>query len=178
MELMNIQDTNIQLEFFSDSQIEMDDGTVLSTPADIYGSWQSAAGTYEQDEEAVIISIERDQLKNTSSLIATISHELSHLILLGEARLEENDEYLTDLCAIAYGFGIFIGNTRHNFSSFATSGGYGWQSSSQGYLPEQVIAYAMAWLATARQEKTDYSSFMDKSLKKYFEQSLKYLNAL
>ena len=175
MELMNIQDTEIKLEFFSDQPIEMADGTILTTPADISGRWDSASGTYQQTENEAIISIERGQLKNPISLIATISHELSHQILLKESRIEENDEFLTDFTAITYGFGIFIGNSRFNFSSFNTNGGFGWQSSSQGYLPEQIIAYSMAWLSRERNEKTDYSQYLNKSMNKYFEQSFEYL---
>jgi hypothetical protein len=175
IKLMNIQDVNIKLEFFSDGIVEMEDGGILTTPADINGTWESASGTYELNEKDIVISIEKQQLKDPVSLIATISHELAHQILLGENRIEENDEYLTDLTAISYGFGIFIGNSRFKFSQFATNGGFGWQSSSQGYLPEQIIAYSMAWLSLERNEKTDYSKFMNQSIKKYFEQSFEYL---
>ena len=171
MELMSIQNADLQLEFFSDSPIEMAGGTILTTPADLDGSWNSASGTYEETENGSIISIEIGQLKKPISLIATIAHELAHQILLGENRIEENDEYLTDLAAITYGFGIFIGNSRFEFSSQE----FGWQSSSQGYLPEQVIAYAMAWLSKERNEKTDYSQYLDKSLKKYFDQSVHWM---
>lgn len=171
MELMNIRDAEIQLEFFTDQPIEMADGTILTTPTDIEGSWSSAGGTYQKTGNEIIISIERGQLKNPISLIATISHELAHQILLGENRIEENDEYLTDLTAIAYGFGVFIGNSRFQFSA----SGFGWQSSGQGYLPEQIIAYAMARLSKLRKENPNYSKFLDKSLKKYFDQSWDWL---
>ncbi len=171
MELMNIQNVDIKLDFFSDSPIEMADGTILTTPADLNGSWKSASGTYEQTENGTVISIETGQLKNPISLIATISHELAHQILLGENRIEENDELLTDFTAITYGFGIFIGNSRFQFSSQ----GFGWQSSSQGYLPEQIIAYSMAWLSKERNEKTEYSRFLNKSMKKYFYPSFELL---
>ncbi|MBL7473782.1 hypothetical protein [Robertkochia sediminum] len=171
MELMCISNVDIQLDFFNDSPIEMSDGTLLTTPADINGSWKSAAGTFEMKNDQTTISIENQQLKNPISLIATISHELSHQILLGENRIEENDEILTDIMAIVYGFGIFIGNSRFQF----ISNGFSWSSSNQGYLPEQIIAYTMAWLSFERGEKTDYNQFLNKSMKKYFDQSLKWL---
>jgi len=171
MELMSIRDIDVKLDFFSDSPVEMSDGSVLSTPADIKGSWKSASGTYQQTENGTIISIENGQLKKPISLIATISHELAHQILLGENRIEQNDEFLTDLTAIFYGFGVFIGNSRFQF----TAQGFDWQTSSQGYLPEQIIAYAMAWLSKERNEETDYSRFLDKTLKKYFDRSLEWL---
>lgn len=177
MKLMSIdsEKANIKLEFFSDQPIEMDDGTTLSSPADINGKWNSAAGTYQEMDCETIITIETNQLNNPISLIATIAHELSHYILLGEKRIEENDEYLTDFMAITYGFGVFLGNSRFSFSKFSNSGMSGWQSSSQGYLPEQVIAYTMASLSIQRNEKTDYSQFLNKSMKKYFDKSIAFL---
>ena len=175
MELMKIEDVDIELDFFSDSPVEMSDGKTLTSPADIEGKWSSASGTFQQINDKVIISIEREQLKNTVSLIATIAHELSHQILLGEGRINENDEFLTDLTAITYGYGIFLGNSRFSFSSFSNGFESGWQSSSQGYLPEQIIAYAMAWLSRERKESTYYSKYLNKSMTKYLNQSFNYL---
>jgi hypothetical protein len=175
MELMNIKDVVIKLDFFSDAPIKMDDGAILSSPGDINGQWNSAAGTYEESSDGTIISIERGQLDDTLSLIATISHELSHQILLGENRIEENDEYLTDLTAIAYGFGIFLGNSSFKFSTGTMAGGFGWEMNAQGYLPEQIIAYAMAKLSKIRNESTDYSQYLNSSLQKHFKQSEAYL---
>ena len=138
----------------------MEDGRILTTPG--FGWFlKSAAGTKHCNFD----------LKNPISLIATLSHELAHQILLGENRIEENDEYLTDLTAIAYGFGIFIGNSRFEFSA----SGFGWESSGQGYLPEQVTAYAMAWLSNERNERTDFTDFLDRFLQKYFKQSMDWL---
>ena len=177
IELMCIEVENISLDYFSDEPVELSDGTTLTTPADSSGHWSSAAGTYEKTENGTIISIERGQLKKPISLIATIAHELCHEVLLGDNRIEENDEYLTDLTAIAYGFGIFIGNSRFNFSSFSSGSSFGWQSGAQGYLPEQIIGYAMAKLSYMKQEDTGYSQFLDKSLQSFFKQSIAYLNA-
>jgi hypothetical protein len=177
MEIMSIEDSKINLIFFSDQPIEMLDGTIVSTPADIDGSWMSTAGIYEEKNDEKTIYIERSQLKNTISLIATISHELSHLILLGENRIEENDEYLTDLTAIAYGFGIFIGNSKFQHTTFQNSGNFGWQMTSQGYLPEQIIAYSMVWLSKFRNETTEYKQYLNKSMTKYFIQSEEYLHS-
>jgi len=174
-ELMLIDDSNIRIEYFSDQQMEMDDGTILSSPADINGEWKSATGIYEEFEDEKVIYIEKSQLKNTFSLIATIAHELSHIILLGENRIEENDEYLTDLTAIAYGFGIFLGNSKFQHYQFQNANSSGWQMSSQGYLPEEVIAYAMAWLSKHRNENTDYKKYLNTDIEKFFNQSFEYL---
>ena len=37
---MNIQNVDMRLEFFTDSPVEMADGTMLTTPADINGRWE------------------------------------------------------------------------------------------------------------------------------------------
>lgn len=172
-ELMGIKNDQIELEFFDNSPKIMEDGSMLTTPSDnIDGSWNGASGYYEQKEgEKVIIGIEVSQLKNTISLIATISHELAHEILLGEGWIKENDEFLTDLTAIFYGFGVFIGNSQFTLTNSES----GWSTKGQGYLPQQVIAYAMAWLSFERKEMIDYTQFLNKSMKKYVEQSYEYL---
>jgi len=176
-DLMAIQNDEIELDFFNNSPTEMEDGSMLSTPAEgIDGRWNGAAGTYEQKEgNKVIISIEVSQLNDTISLIATIAHELAHEILLGEGWLEENNEYLTDLTAIFYGFGLFLGNSSFRFAQRNTAFGSEWEYSSKGYLPEQVIAYAMAWLSYERNEELYYTQFLSKSMKKFVEQAHKYL---
>lgn len=167
---MDITDFNVSLEFFSDSPVYLDDGTLLSTPADINGRWTSATGLYESTErEGVKVYVERNVLKNPVALIATISHELSHYILLGEGRIEHNDEYLTDLVSITYGFGIYLGNNRFSHTAFSNGYVMGWQMSSTGYLPERLIAYAMAWLCIYRNEDTYWKKFLNPTMLKHFE---------
>ena len=176
-ELMAIQNDEIELNFFDNSPTEMEDDNMLSSPSDnIHGSWDGAAGTYELKEgKKAIISIEVSQLNDPISLIATMAHELAHEILLGEGYLKENDEFLTDLTAVFYGFGLFLGNSRFRFVQRSTTFGSEWQSSSQGYLPEQVIGYAMAWLSFERNEELYYTQFLSKSMKKFVEQAYNYL---
>jgi hypothetical protein len=122
-ELMSIENHDIQLDFFDESPKMMDNGTMLSTPSDnITGTWTSTVGYYEQKEGGKpTILIELKQLNDTTSLITTMAHELAHEILLGEGWLEENDEYLTDLTAIFYGFGVFTGNSRMSHKIYGDS---------------------------------------------------------
>jgi hypothetical protein len=175
--LMDIPLEKIILEFYSEESNYLDDGTLLSSPANIFGQSKRAAGTYHKKSGKSIISIELSQLKHPESLIATISHELAHEKLLGENRIVENDEHLTDLTAIIYGFGVFIANAKFQFSS-GHENGFGWRMKSQGYLPEQVIAYAMASLALKRGEHDyDYKKYLDSPVEKYFDQCLEYLQS-
>jgi len=172
---MNVEE-EILLKFFSHSPVEMADGNLLTTPSDnIHGSWDSAVGTYEYDSIKPAILIERNQLKDTQSLIAIIAYELSYHINLGEGYPEEEDGYITELATIAYGFGIFMGNSRFTSNTFATVNGSGWQTSSKGYLPEQMIAYAMAWLSVHRNEEPVWKDMLSADMLKYFNQSLRYI---
>ncbi|MFK7813076.1 MAG: ankyrin repeat domain-containing protein [Maribacter sp.] len=174
-ELMDIPTAKVELEFYSEEAHYLDDGTLLSSSADIFGKSSGAAGTYQKKGGKSIIRIEHGQLKDTEGLIATICHELSHEKLLGENRIIENDEYLTDLTAIVFGFGIFIGNAKFQFEA-GKGNGFGWQMKSQGYLPEPIIAYTMASLALKRKESNfNYSAYLNETLKNYFDKSLAYL---
>lgn len=176
---MSVLNKNIKLEYITDGSMESSDGKMLANPAEgIENGWRGAAGTYRIEKGVTIISIDLKTLKNPEKLIAVMSHELSHELLLGEGRIIENDEYLTDLTAVFFGFGIFIGNTKFKFKGYSDSTGSGWSMSSMGYLPEQIIAYAMAKLSVERKEETDYMFFLDDSLKRYFEQSISFLNSI
>lgn len=175
MEFMDVDRDRIVLEFYSEGNRALDDGTIITTTADIFGASSGASGTYRKQNNKAIIRIEKGQLKQPESLIATMAHELAHEKLLGENRIIENDEYLTDLTAIAYGFGIFIANAKFQFST-GLNNGFGWQMASQGYLPEQVSAYAMASLALKKQETSyPYKIHLNASTRKYFERTLNYL---
>ena len=174
---MHIREAKIQLEFYSETKRTLDDGTLVSTSADLLGKSSGAAGTYQKTEGVSIIRIDKGQLKHPENLIATISHELAHEKLLGENRIQENDEYLTDLTAIAFGFGSFIANARFQFQS-GMQDGFGWQMQSQGYLPEQVTAYAMASLALKKSETHyDYKKYLNTAVEEYFDQSIAYLKS-
>ena len=129
-ELMAIQNDHIKLTFFDNQPTYGEDGSMLSTPSDnIQGSWDAAAGTYEQTKEGeTVISLDLGQLKDPIALIATIAHELAHVILLGEGYLEENDEFLTDLTAIFYGYGLeeLVKKAKDNVESNAQANVFGY----------------------------------------------------
>jgi hypothetical protein len=83
-------------------------------------------------------------------MVATLAHELAHVKLLGENRIEDNDEKLTDLTVLIFGFGIFNANAA--FQTFRTSNSSGWRS--LGYLSQMEWGYALALLARARMENS------------------------
>lgn len=174
--VMHIDAWEIQLMFYSNKPTSFGEG-ITATPQDkLKGGWKTSSGRYVDNGLGYKeIWIELEELKDTVSLISTVAHELAHYKLLGEYRMEENDELLTDLTAIGFGLGIFMGNSYFKFSQWTGNTHQGWQMRKSGYLPEHVIAYAMAWLAHYRNEDVSWKHYLNKTIKKYFERSYEYI---
>jgi len=173
--IFNTQIDNIELGFYSEEPLELDRGLITETE-----DGKGSAGMYSQDEHKFYIDIEIQQLKKPNSLITTIVHELSHYVLIGLNQIyeeSEENEWLTDLFTIANGFGIFMGNTKFEFSQWQSGDGWGgWQYSIQGYLPQQIIGYAMAEIEIRRVNSTpEWTKFMKGDFKNDFTKSLNYL---
>jgi hypothetical protein len=134
-------------------------------------SWKGASGTYLDTGSIKEIRIEPDVIKNTIGLISTLAHELAHYKLLGEQRIQENDEYLTDLTVVMFGLGICLANSAFSFSQWTTATRGGWSMSKKGYLPEPIIAYAMAWLAHCKGEDISWNKHLNKTVRRYFTDS-------
>lgn len=179
MEYMDIRSANVDLYFFAEAPMEFEDeGIVATHSADSFGTeYQNAIGKYsERGPNTFEIGLELKQLKNPQSMIATLAHELSHLILLGEGRLEENNEELTDLNCIALGFGIFLSNSLFSFEQWQGNSYQGWQANRQGYIPEQVADYAMAIFNNYQNNQSNWSEYLNKNVWKLYEKNLKYLS--
>lgn len=177
IEMMHIDAWEIQLMFYSNQPEDFSEGMGLTPRAGLKGSWSSTTGKYvDKGLGHKEIWIELDLLNDPGALIATMAHELAHYKLLGEYRMEECDEPLTDLTAVAFGFGIFMGNSYFKFSQWSGSRYQGWKMSRAGYIPEQVIAYAMAWLAHYRNEDISWNHYLNKTMQKYFDRSYKYID--
>jgi len=177
---MNIKNVRINLYYFSDAPLDFSDEGIAITQTEEGTGYQTnhALGKYrEKGRNKYEIGIELQQLKNPVGLIATLAHELSHLVLLGEGRLDQNDEELTDLNCIALGFGIFISNSIFSFQQWQGSSHQGWQASRQGYIPEQVASYSMALFNNYQNNQTDWYKHLDKSVAKQYRKNIKYLRS-
>lgn len=164
----------IRLDFFDESTLDLGPG--LMTQKDGKG----AAGYFMQSGYKFAISLEVNQLKDLDSLIATMAHEISHYLIMEEKGYhfeETENEYLTDMAVIVYGFGIFMGNSKFKFKQWSSGDGYGgWSMSNQGYLPQEVIAYAMAEIQRRKNDfEPSWTQYLNKSFRKLFEKSLKYV---
>lgn len=127
-----------------------------------------------------MIGVEKSKLRNALSLIATIAHELGHVLLLGEGRISRDDkdhEILTDLTTIYLGMGVFLANSAFQFRQWNDSAKQGWSISQQGYLGQSMSGYALAaWTWMRGDIKAPWSHHLAPNVKDMFKRSLKYLN--
>jgi HEAT repeat protein len=117
---------------------------------------RNAAGVYVPGKKEQIL-VNRAQLADPMALVATLTHELSHLLLLGDGRLAEGEpdmEYVTDLLTVFLGMGTFGANSaiRESYKRFAATM-YVWSIGTQGYLSERMYGYALGLFAWVRGER-------------------------
>ena len=131
-------------------------------------------GKNEEDNK-YHIGIEASKLKNPLSSVATLAHEMAHIKLLGEGRIKENNEPLTDLVTIVFGLGIFNANAAFQYNSGFDQ--WGW--SKLGYLSQMEWGYALALFANIRgEEKPEWLSYINKNIKKDFSKNQQFLKQL
>ena len=170
---MQINPNNIDLNFYDNGIKEIDMGTsVIFIESD--PKYPEAAGLYhhEKIDGKFSISIDNALLQRPDNLVATIAHELAHVKLLGENKLEQNNEMLTDFATVFFGLGIFNANTAFQFHNQTDRWGY----SYLGYLKVDDWAYAMALFAFVRYEdEPPWKQYLSKSIRGVFDKSLRYM---
>ena len=137
-------------------------------------------GTYRMRPDGkYVVSLDVSQARNPEMMVATIAHELGHIILLGEGRLDpehEDHEPMTDLLTVFYGLGIFSANTTIVFEQWTNSQYQGWQVGGGGYLTEEMFGYALALFAHARGEtQPAWASYLSINVSAYFKRGMKYI---
>lgn len=154
MTIAGIGDWPVRLVMVDGARAHM---AVSDRHALIHGG-ESAAGTFQLVEDGAggwlaEIVASRSQLQDESALVATLGHETAHYWMTGTRRVAPGgadcEELLTDLTAVALGFGIFLGNNArygyHTKDAAGTSIGGGWYLSGwQGYLSERALMCALA----------------------------------
>ena len=174
--IMGINPWELQLKFYSEAPSKFAEGITATASGTLRNTWKDSVSKFEDNGIGnKIIWIELRLFKNTEKLIATVAHELAHYKLLVEGVMASNDKLLIDLATVASGLGIFSGNSYFKFVQWTGSTHQGWQMEKGGFLPEQMIAYAMAWLAIYREEDISWAQFFNRTMKKYFEQSYSYI---
>lgn len=170
---MQIDPTAIELDFHENGIKEIDIGSsVIFMEPDPENP--EAAGLYQNEkvEGRYRISLDETLIEKPETLIATIAHELSHVKLLGEKQLDQNDEMLTDFTTVFFGLGIFNANSAFQFYNQPDRWGY----SNLGYLKIEEWAYALALFAFIRHEDDpEWKQYLSKTIKSDFEKSLRYM---
>jgi len=131
------------------------------------------------EKERPLIAVRRSLLKDPLTVVATLAHELGHVILLGGGHLQrdaEDMEPMTDLVTVYLGLGVFTANASRRFIQYQEDRRYGWSMNRLGYLPEEVYAYALARFAKERGEvEPKWVQHLSTNLKAWFLQSARYI---
>jgi hypothetical protein len=143
--------------------------------------WQHAyrgpAGHYHEEGDQAVITVYVDQASSPQVLIATLAHELGHVRLLGERRIDEDrrdGEPLTDLLTVVFGLGIFTANAAFDF----TADDRGWRSQRLGYMTEQMYGYALArYSLTCGEDDPGWARYLDTNPREYMRQAVRYLTS-
>jgi len=167
---MSVAHDSIRVDLSNDPDI-----SDLGTRVPIASQFSGAAGHFQQDGGVFVVAIRRRQLHHPVALTATLAHELAHVRLLGEQRVDpdrEDQEQLTDLATVFFGLGIFTANAAFDFSQSQ----FGWQTSQLGYLGEVLFGYALAYYAHLRgEEDPAWARALDTNPRSYMRKGLRFL---
>lgn len=155
--------------------IPSDDIADLHEHLPIESRQSGPAGHYRRNGARFVVAVSERQLRDVVSLTATVAHELAHVRLLGEERIEAtqfDQEQLTDLATVFFGLGVFAANAA--FESARDE--RGWKTSHLGYLGERLYGYALAYYSMLRDEaRPAWASHLDTNPRAYMAQGLRYL---
>jgi hypothetical protein len=172
---MDIDSARVDLEH---DGVDEDPG--LSAHVPIHAQSSGAAGHHRVRGGRSVIGIRDDQARRPMALVATVAHELGHVLLLGDGRISrqrEDHEPLTDLLTVFFGLGIFTANAAFEFGR-EDRGGYRYTRRTRlGYLTEPMYGYGLARYAWLRGEAGPaWSRYLDTNPRAYLKRGLRYLN--
>ena len=142
----------------------------------------STAGLYERIGDGHHrIWVETSVLRHPLRLVSTLAHELAHVHLIGGGRLKPEQfpdhEPLTDLLVVFFGLGVVCANEVLHEEHWKDGPYVGWYLSRKGYLTMQDYGYALALHAQFRKERQPaWRSHLRLDVRKYFDQSMRYLD--
>lgn len=127
--LMLVHPASIRLDLF--------DGSAGKKKAAISGS-RRMVGHFRMEDGQAVIALDRAESADPAHLTAIIAHELCHVRLLAENRIDTSrpdNERLTDLLTVYFGFGIFSANAAFSYAKAAR----GWSIQQGGNLDERAL---------------------------------------
>lgn len=165
---MGIDRTRIQLDFYTGER-----------PGYVQTDEHSPAGMYIEGEAGIEIWIDRDLLVDPLSIVATLAHELGHVLLLADGKISAeapDHEPLTDLLTVFFGLGVITSNAVIRESHFSSGMESSWKIARYGYLTGPMYAYALALFALCREEKVPHwVGYLRPDIRKDFRTALRYL---
>jgi len=151
-------------------------------PAGVYchgGSKVYNSEADEQPREDPVVAVLSTKLKDPLVLVATLAHELGHVILLGGGLMSpkaSDHEPMTDLLTVYLGLGVFTANSAARFTQYQDERKQGWSMQRLGYLPEEVFGYALARFAVERgEEKSEWAKHLSTNVRAYYKRSRHWL---
>jgi hypothetical protein len=176
---MQVDPSLIDLEIFPDETQKL---------SELLPYWKGGhggcAGIYfhpEDENKKMVVALWHSQMEDPISLVATIAHELGHVILLGGRLMErsiKDMEPMTDLLTVFLGFGIFNANCASRFLQWQDNSKQGWSMKQLGYLPEEVFSYALAKFAQERGERRPkWAAHLSTNVRSYFSNSAAWLES-
>jgi hypothetical protein len=173
---MDVNPSEVELSIIPDTSDLLEVLPAYRSGGDNHPAGLHFAGT---SEERPLIAVRNSQMKDPLAVVATLAHELGHVILLDGGHLQRDDEDmepLTDLVTVFLGLGVFTANASRNFRKFQDDRSEGWSMSRLGYLPETVFGYAMACFAKERgEDQPPWTKYLSTNLSAWFRQSAKWL---
>ena len=146
---MDIEPKEVDLQLYSKA---MEDQVRRSKMPEQIGHPQYA---YKKQKGKYSIRIEAAQASKAEGLVAAIAHELGHVILIGENRLDRaraDHEEMADLLTVFYGIGVFTANSAVALAEARNTKYEGGPHLRDGYMTEEMYGYALALFVHARGE--------------------------
>jgi hypothetical protein len=174
---MEVNTDDIQLEFYQEGITEISTGGAFGDRLFLKNeeAEKYSAGKYygKQEDGKFHIMLEVKTFTEPENLVATLAHEIAHIKLLGENKIKENNEPLTDLTTVIYGLGIFNANAAFQFKKDFSSWGY----NKQGYLSQMDWGYSLALYAFIKDDPNpSWLKFLTKNVRSDFKNSMNFIN--
>jgi hypothetical protein len=173
-EVMDIDPSLLEIGFFEGAK-PVDPASIDSANKEV-----SAAGLYYGKNENGKYQVDFDDTihVDVERITATIAHEFSHIKLLGEGRMEENSEELTDMLPLFYGFGLFNSEMVLTFKRESNGLQNSWQSNTLGYLSFADWGYLFALYMYKRNEmEPEWFKYLNKTVSKDCKLALDFILA-
>jgi tetratricopeptide (TPR) repeat protein len=147
---MEVEPGRVDLDFYSRRK-------PVAFNAELIDPHSGAAGIYDERSGRITIWLEVANLADPVDVVATLSHELAHVHLLGDRRISDSEpdhEPLTDLLTVFLGLGVFTANAVLRDRNWHAGQWEDWSVARKGYLTARLFGYALALFAWYRGERS------------------------